>query len=132
MTQLTVFYDGGCPLCAAEMDHLKKLNIEANLAFENIYAADFSQRFPHIDRQAADLILHGQLQSGEIIYGLEVTYQAWALVGKRHWVAILRWPLFKQCADLGYRFFAKYRHSISRLVMGKARCERCAVAGRSE
>jgi predicted DCC family thiol-disulfide oxidoreductase YuxK len=114
------------------MDHLKKLNSEANLAFENIYAADFSQRFPHIDRQAADLILHGQLQSGEIIYGLEVTYQAWALVGKRHWVAILRWPLFKQCADLGYRFFAKYRHSISRLVMGKARCERCAVAGRSE
>jgi predicted DCC family thiol-disulfide oxidoreductase YuxK len=131
MTQLTIFYDGGCPLCAAEIDHLKKLNSELNLAFENIYATDFTQRFPHIDKQAADLVLHGQLQSGEMIYGLEVTYQAWAMVGKRHWVAALRWSLFKQCAELGYRFFAKYRHRISRLVMGKARCERCALAGRS-
>lgn len=84
MTQLTIFYDGGCPLCAAEIDHLKKLNSELNLAFENIYATDFTQRFPHIDKQAADLVLHGQLQSGEMIYGLEVTYQAWAMVGKRH------------------------------------------------
>ena len=131
MTKLTIFYDGGCPLCAAEIDHLKKLNSELNLAFENIYATDFTQRFPHIDKQAADLVLHGQLQSGEMIYGLEVTYQAWAMVGKRHWVAALRWHLFKQCAELGYRFFAKYRHRISRLVMGKARCERCALAGRS-
>ncbi|MBT6106644.1 MAG: DUF393 domain-containing protein [Porticoccaceae bacterium] len=132
MTQLTIFFDGGCPLCAAEMDHLVRLNTEAKLAFENIYARDFSQRFPQIDLEAADLVLHGQLQSGEMIYGLEVTYQAWALVGKRRWVAILRWPLFKQCAEIGYRFFAKHRHRISRLLMGKARCERCALAGRPE
>lgn len=132
MTQLTIFYDGGCPLCAAEIEQLIKLNGESNLAFENIYARDFVQRFPHIDRQAADLVLHGQLESGEMIYGLEVTYQAWVMVGKRHWVAILRWPLFKQCAELGYRLFAKYRHRISRLVMGRARCERCALEGRSE
>jgi len=49
MTQLTIFFDGGCPLCAAEMDHLVRLNTEAKLAFENIYARDFSQRFPQID-----------------------------------------------------------------------------------
>ncbi|MGB1868513.1 MAG: thiol-disulfide oxidoreductase DCC family protein [Porticoccaceae bacterium] len=132
MAILTIFYDGGCPLCAAEITHLIRLNSENKLAFENIYAPDFAERFGHIDRQAADRVLHGQLATGEMIYGLEVTYEAWAMVGKRHWVAILRWPVFRQCAQLGYRFFARHRHRISRLLMGKARCERCALAGRSE
>ena len=132
MVTLTIFYDAGCPLCAVEIAHLKRLNGDNKLAFENIYAPDFPQRFGHIDRRAADRVLHGQLATGEMIYGLDVTYEAWAMVGKRHWVAILRWPVFRQCAQLGYRFFARHRHRISRLLMGKARCERCALAGRSE
>ncbi|MDG1312423.1 MAG: DUF393 domain-containing protein [Porticoccaceae bacterium] len=131
MAQLTIFYDAGCPLCVTEIEHLMRLNSEAKLAFENIYAQNFNQQFPHIDQQAADLVLHGQLENGAMIFGLDVTYEAWALVGKRRWVAILRWPWFKQCAEVGYRFFAKHRHRISRLLMGKARCDRCAVSRRS-
>ncbi len=128
MTELSIFYDGGCPLCVAEMDHLKRLDNAGKIAFEDICAADFNARFPRVDRQQADRILHGELGDGEMIYGLDVTYWAWALVGKRHWVAILRWPLFKQLAQLGYLFFARYRHQISRLLTGKTRCNTCAGA----
>lgn len=128
MTELSIFYDGGCPLCVAEMDHLKRLDNAGKIAFEDICAADFNARFPRVDRQQADRILHGELGDGEMIYGLDVTYSAWALVGKRHWVAILRWPLFKQLAQLGYLFFARYRHQISRLLTGKTRCNTCAGA----
>ncbi len=127
MTELTIFYDGGCPLCVAEMRHLDRLNSEAKIAFENIYEADFCVRYPQIDLQSADHILHGQLADGAMIYGLDVTYNAWALVGRRKWVAVLRWPLIKQCADLGYRFFAKYRYGISRLLTGQDRCETCSI-----
>lgn len=127
MSALTIFYDGGCPLCAAEMRHLNSLDVLGKITFEDIYADDFSARFAHIDQQEADRILHGQLANGELIYGLDVTYQAWALVGKRRWVAILRWPLIKQVADVGYLFFAKHRYRISRLVTGQARCESCEI-----
>ena len=106
MAELTIFYDGGCPLCAAEMNHLRKLDSNNSIAYEDIYADGFEGRFPYIDLPQADRILHGQLADGTIIYALDVTYEAWALVGKRHWVAILRWPLFKQVANLGYVFFA--------------------------
>ena len=82
MATLTIFYDGGCPLCAAEITHLIRLNSENKLAFENIYAPDFAERFGHIDRQAADRVLHGQLATGEMIYGLDVTYEAWLVVAK--------------------------------------------------
>ncbi len=129
MTELTIFYDAGCPLCASEINHLARLDKRNKLAFEDIYAPLFSERFPHINLTKADLILHGQWQNGAMIYGLDVTYHSWDLVGKGHWVAILRWPIFKQIAQLGYRFFARYRHRISALVTGKARCERCDVSG---
>ena len=127
MTELIIFYDGGCPLCVSEMRHLSRLDAEAKISLENIYADDFSERFPHIDQQRADRILHGQLASGEVIYALDVTYIAWALVGKRHWVAILRWPIVKQIADYSYLFFAKYRSTISRLLTGSERCEMCVI-----
>ena len=125
LTELTIFFDGGCPLCASEIGHLERLDSGKKLSFEDIYAPFFSERFPHIELQEADLILHGQWRDGSMIYGLDVTYHSWALVGKGHWVAILRWPIFRQIAQLGYRFFAKYRHRISSLVTGKPRCERC-------
>jgi predicted DCC family thiol-disulfide oxidoreductase YuxK len=63
------------------MDHLQRTDVHHAIAFENIYADDFTSRFPSIDRQEADRILHGQLADGEVITGLDVTYRAWCLVG---------------------------------------------------
>ena len=128
MAELTIFYDGGCPLCVSEMRHLSQLDRGQKICLENIHADDFSQRFPHINQQQADKILHGQLASGEMIYALDVTYQAWSLVGKRHWVAPLRWPLIKQVAHLFYLLFARYRAPISRLLTGSDRCEMCSIS----
>jgi len=101
VAELTIFFDGGCPLCAAEIGHLERLDGAKKMAFEDIYAPLFSERFPHIDVKKADLVLHGQWADGSIIYGLDVTYHS--------------------C------FFARYRHRISALVTGKPRCERCDV-----
>ena len=125
MTELTIFYDATCPLCATEMDHLQRTDVHHAIAFENIYADDFTSRFPSIDRQEADRILHGQLADGEVITGLNVTHRAWCLVGKRRWVAILRWPMVAPIADRAYLFFARHRQRISRLVMGFTRTQSC-------
>ena len=124
---LTIFYDGGCPLCVAEMRHLQKLDSAGNIAFENIYETGFSERFPQINKQQADRILHGQTGDGVMLFGLDVTYRAWVLVGKRKWVAILRWPLIKWFADISYLFFARYRYTISRLLTGQSRCDSCTI-----
>ncbi|MEO9274980.1 DUF393 domain-containing protein [Marinomonas sp. 5E14-1] len=122
---LTIFYDGYCPLCTAEMNLLRDLDNKKKLILEDIHAADFSERFPHIDPIQADKILHGQLQNGKVIKGLEVTCLAWKLVEKHKWMQVLRWPVIRLFADLGYLFFARYRHSISSFVTGKPRCTSC-------
>lgn len=122
---LTIFYDGYCPLCTAEMDTLRSLDTHKKLQLEDIHASSFQERFPHIDPVAADKLLHGQLENGQIIKGLDVTCLAWKLVGKHKWMQTLRWPVIRVFADWGYHFFARYRHQISSFVTGKPRCEPC-------
>lgn len=128
---LTVFYDGSCPLCVAEMDQLRALNTQNHLRFENILAPDFSKRYPAIDPAAASNILHGMLRENDtdnerLLLGLDVTHKAWSLVGKKRWIAVLRWPVIRWFADRAYLFFARNRYRLSFLFTGKSRCEPCS------
>ncbi|MFT5720820.1 MAG: putative DCC family thiol-disulfide oxidoreductase YuxK [Motiliproteus sp.] len=127
MTELTIFYDGGCPLCVSEMRHLCRHDREQRIVLEDIHAEGFAERFPYINPVRADQMLHGQLANGEMIYALEVTYTAWTLVGKHHWVRVLRWPLVKQVSHWLYLFFARHRARISRLLTGSDRCKVCVI-----
>jgi predicted DCC family thiol-disulfide oxidoreductase YuxK len=122
---LTIFYDGHCPLCAAEMQTLRSLDHHNQLQLEDIHADGFTNKFPHIDPIEADKLLHGQLSSGKILKGLDVTCLAWKLVGKHKWMQVLRWPVIRLFADMGYKVFARYRHPISAFVTGKPRCASC-------
>ncbi len=110
---LRIYYDGLCPLCLREMQHLQRLDREQRLDLQDINAADFVERFPHIDRLHADRILHGELADGRLLYGLDVTVMAWRLVGRGRWVSFLRWPLVRPVADRVYLLFARHRHRIS-------------------
>lgn len=120
MHQLTVFFDGHCPLCNKEISLLKQLDTRKKLHFEDIHAIDFVYRYPYIDVVAADKRLHGQLANGQIITGLDVTAKAWGLVDHHKWLQILRWPVIRWFADLGYLIFARFRHPIARLFGDKS------------
>ena len=127
--KLTIFYDSHCPLCSAEINQLRLLDDRGRLVFEDLHAPDFMRRFPYIDPVNANRILHGQLEDGRMLYGLDVTCRAWAAVGKHRWLAVLRWPVIRWIADLVYLFFARHRNTISKLVMRKrgnnADCRQC-------
>lgn len=131
---MIIFYDAGCPLCNAEMQQLKKADIQQKIVLEDINAADFDVRFPHIDKNRAMAILHAQTEAGEMIYGLDVTYQSWKIVGKHRWLKILRLPIIRDFADAGYIFFAKYRQAISRFLMPNTTCDgnSCSPANNTE
>lgn len=127
MVELTIFYDGGCPLCLAEMKHLMELDRNKKLEFVDINQENFQAIYPDINRDQADQILHGQLATGKILLGLDVTHKAWSLVGKGNWTAIIRWPVVRYMADFVYLQFARHRHFLSRIITGKERCESCSI-----
>ncbi|KKD60991.1 thiol-disulfide oxidoreductase [Grimontia sp. AD028] len=121
----TLFFDGSCPLCVAEMDQLRALNQAESLKFEDILAPDFKSRFPDIDPMEASKILHGKLSDGTLLLGLDVTHKAWSLVGKKRWIGLLRLPVIRWFADKAYLFFARNRYKISYLFTGRSKCEPC-------
>lgn len=119
--KLTLFYDGFCPLCLAEMNRLKVYDIQHRLLFEDIHQPDFQTRYPQLSHQVLNARIHGQLEDGTMITGLDVTYLAWKLVGKGWVYAPLRWPIIRWFADRAYLIFAKHRYTISYLLTGKKR-----------
>ena len=46
--KLTLFYDGMCPLCQKEMQHLIKYNTAGHLAFVDIMEPGFSEAYPFL------------------------------------------------------------------------------------
>ena len=109
------------------MTKLKSLDNHNKLTLVDITDPDFHHCYPEIDVQHAHRILHGKLND-QLLYGLDVTYWAWRLVGKSMWVAPLRWPLIKPLADLCYLFFARYRQTLSRVLMPNQSCDdRCRL-----
>ncbi len=127
MTDLTIFYDAECPLCSLEMRHLKAADRQQRIALENLRAADFSARFPEIDRERALKTLHARTGEGTLLTGLAVTERAWRLVGFGPLVAPLRCPLTRPLFDRAYDQFARRRHRISRMLMALARCTEGSV-----
>ncbi|MGF1688688.1 DUF393 domain-containing protein [Photobacterium japonica] len=124
---LTIFYDGRCPLCVAEMQQLQRADHQGRLQFEEIGQPDFTQRFPTICPEKASTILHGVREDGVLLLGLDVTALAWRSVGQKRWIQMLRWPLIRGVADVCYRIFAKHRYRFSAWLMGQAQCEACSL-----
>lgn len=109
---LTIYYDGDCPMCSAEMAHLKGKDDRGLIKLVNLHDANFNTQNPGIDFDQAMKMLHGHYQ-GKLLLGLEVTHRAWTLVGKGFWVAPLNWPVIKPISHWLYCWVAKYRHPIS-------------------
>lgn len=129
---LTIFYDSHCPLCLTEMQHLKKFDRQHRIRLVDLHDESLLQAYPHIDKAQAMQKLHAQQDNGDMLYGLDVTAMAWSLVGKYRFLKILRWPLIRSITDLVYKFFARYRDTISLMLTGKRRCQQCKVDFRQD
>ncbi|MYM63639.1 thiol-disulfide oxidoreductase DCC family protein [Pseudomaricurvus sp. HS19] len=117
---LTLFYDGRCPLCVAEMESLRRHDHHQRLQLEDIFQPGLQQRYPQLDLWRALQVLHAVDEKGRWWFGLDVTARAWSLVGvKRYnW---LRWPFIRPLADICYRAFARHRYTLSLWLTGRAR-----------
>lgn len=117
--EFTVYYDGACPLCSIEIDHLKKHDKDNKLGFVDISQPAFINDNPQLDFEAMNARIHGQTKDGQWLVGLDVTHRAWSLVGKTWLYAPLRWPVVRIFADKFYLWFAKHRHTIASFLTRK-------------
>lgn len=114
--ELTLYYDGQCPLCVAEIEYLQSRNSHGQLAFVDVTDINFATEDHRISCDDAMAQIHGRTSEGQVLVGVpvfavaykavELNFLAWVL--SRHWLMPLLQP--------AYVLFAKHRQTISQKI----------------
>lgn len=109
-SQITVLYDGDCPLCSREIRFLERRDRgRGRIQFEDIADPSFDPSAYGLDSRNVMARIHGVLPDGTVIEGVEVFRRVYAAVGLGWLMAPTRWPGLRRLADLAYRIFARNR-----------------------
>ena len=113
MKPFTLFYDGACPLCQAEILFLQSRNQAGLLHFVDINSAQYDPQAVGVSCEEALASMYGQIEGEPPINGVVVFGEAYrrANLPLMAWIFSRRWMM--PILGPGYRFFAKHRHGIS-------------------
>ena len=107
--QLTLLFDGACPICRREISWLNKKDRSGALNFVDISAKGFSAADYNKTNDALMARMHAVLPDGSLIDGVEVFRRAYDAVGLGWILWFYRLPVLRQLTDTLYSIFAKYR-----------------------
>lgn len=113
--ELTLLYDGACPICAWEKRKLTHSNRYGRLGFVNIQAPGFDPSVYGVSMQELMGRLHAVTADGRLIKGAETLLQSYRAVG---WWWIY-WPLKiipRPLVERAYGLFANHRHVLSKHI----------------
>jgi predicted DCC family thiol-disulfide oxidoreductase YuxK len=116
LQKLTLFYDGACPLCQAEILFLSGRNQANLLEFIDINSGKYDPLKVGVSCEEALAAMYGQYADGTLINGVAVFPAAY----QRANLPKLAWMFSRKSLQpllgVGYRFFAKNRHAISSVL----------------
>ena len=116
LQKLTLFYDGACPLCQAEILFLSGRNQAGLLDFIDVNSDRYDPAKVGVSCDQALAAMYGQYADGKLIHGAAVFPEAY----RRANLPFLAWLFSRKVVQpplrLGYQFFAKNRHAISRVL----------------
>lgn len=111
MAELTILFDGGCPLCLREVKTLKRLdNGVGRLGFIDIDQPDFDpDQHQGISYRDAMGRIHAITDDGEVVTDVAVFRRAYGLVGWGWIYAPTCWPVVGSLVNVLYRWWASKR-----------------------
>ena len=112
--KLIFLFDGGCPLCLRETNFLKSKDELNKIDFVDINNVNYNPiLFKDISYSEAMSSLHGILENGNIIKGLDVLAYSYELIGLGWVYYPLKIEFFAPVLRLFYKYWAKYRLKIT-------------------
>ena len=101
----TLYFDGACSLCAAEIESLRQER-GRDLALVDVHSLDTSTE----ERDRLLRTLHLQRADGTWLTGADANVAAWEGTPKARLLRILRWPVLRVGVDAIYRAWAAWRY----------------------
>ena len=117
--ELTLLYDGGCPLCVREVTFLRRRDQRRHgsgcrLAFVDINAADYNaDQHGGIRYREAMGRIHALRADGAVLQDVAVFREAYRLVGLGWLYAPTAWPVLGSLCDALYGLWAHWRLAIT-------------------
>jgi len=108
MNKDTLYYDGACPICSAEIGKLCKFAGDG-LVVRDIHQLGAGEDLPDKERLLSRL--HLQTADGQWITGLRANIRAWEHTPFRRLWRILDWPLIRPVSHWCYEFWLRRRAS---------------------
>ncbi|MCP9838567.1 DUF393 domain-containing protein [Cyanobium sp. N.Huapi 1H5] len=130
MAELTLLFDGGCPLCLREVNTLRRRDQGVGrLAFVDVNDPAYDPaRHGGITYAEAMGRMHALRSDGEVIRDVEVFRQAYGLVGLGWLYAPTGWPLLRPLVEALYGLWARWRLAITGRPSLEVLCRgRCAI-----
>ena len=107
---LTLLFDGGCPLCVREVRFLRGRDRHHRIAFVDIDASDYDPTaYAGISYRMAMGRIHALKSNGDVLQDIAVFREAYRLIGLGWLYAPTRWPFVAPLANLAYGFWASRR-----------------------
>lgn len=115
-SKLTVYFDGSCPLCSAEIDHYARLDAKGEVCFLDVTAAE-TPLPDGLSKGGALARFHIRTADGALVSGAAAFVRLWAALPGWRWAArFARLPGVTPMLEWGYRRFLPIRPLLARLV----------------
>jgi predicted DCC family thiol-disulfide oxidoreductase YuxK len=110
---LTVFFDGGCPLCRSEIGLYRNCAGADRVAFVDVAAAEAGDVAQGLGKTSALARFHVQTADGQLHSGAAGFAQLWLTLPGWRWLGrITMLPVIRTVAEIAYRGFLVIRPGI--------------------
>lgn len=117
MDKDTLYYDGACPICRAEVDKLTGFTGD-RLVVRNIHEMGDDEAAP--DREQLLARLHLRTADGDWLTGLDANIRAWRHTPFRRLWELFSLPVLRQVGERSYEYWLRRRSAGRR---DKASCD---------
>jgi predicted DCC family thiol-disulfide oxidoreductase YuxK len=114
--ELTLYYDGNCPLCRANTARLKRWDRAHKLAYVDIAQPGFDPAPLGVDLAELNREVYSRTADGRILVGIDTIVATHMAVGQLWRVLPLRIKLLRPLMGVLYRLLARQRYRLSRLL----------------
>lgn len=112
---LTVYFDGSCPLCRAEISHYRAQIGADEICFRDVSKDDLTAE-PDLSTESAMSRLHVRLSDGRLVSGALGFVEIWKTLPRWHRVArIASLPGVVSMMEVAYRLFLPIRPFLSKV-----------------
>ena len=103
----TLYFDGACPICSAEIKKLEKFSKD-KLTLKDIHKLEGNEA--SLDKQLLLSRLHLKTADGQWITGLQANIRAWHHTPFRYLWRMLDWPLINLVSHRCYEIWLRRRN----------------------